>query len=108
MRRALIAFSVLLLIPVAVVTALSHFDFSVRIGEAPPRTVNTLLAIHYACALVAIGWLGISVRRTWGHIRSDVRSGLGALCVVFAAVSVLAWAWYLVLIPMAGLWYDLP
>ncbi len=108
MRKALIVFSLLLLIPVAVVTAFEYFDLDFRIGEAPPGTVDTLLAFHCACALAAVVWLGAAVRRRWGHILKDVRSKTGAVCVLLAAVSVWAWAYCLPLIIMAGMWYDLP
>ena len=108
MRRALTGFSLLLLTPVAVVTAFRHVDVSFRIGEASPSTVNTLLTIHCACALAAIVWLGVAVRRKWGHILKDVKSKLGAICVLLAAVSVLAWAYCLLVIAVAGWWYDLP
>ena len=108
MRRALVAFSILLLAPVALVMGFWYFDFSFGIGEAPPGTINTLLMIHCACGLAAIVWLAVAVRRRWGHILKDLKSTLGAICVLLAAASVLAWGFYLLVIPVYGMWYDLP
>ena len=108
MRKTLIVFAILLLIPVAVFAILRQTDFSFRTGEAPPAAADAMFTAHMACALAALVWLCVAVVRKWGHILRDLKSKSGAVCVLLAVASAVAWAWYLGLISLAGMWYNLP
>lgn len=99
-------FSLLLLTPVAIFKVYRYYDFDILAGQAHPGTIYYLLTIQCAFGLAAIVWLGVAVRRNWGHFLKDLRSKLGIICVFLAAMSVLAWAYYLLTIPSSGMWYP--